>query len=118
MNKKIITIALALTLPLTVAAFPGDKGGPEHFDGHRGERVERLAKQLDLSAGQKLKLQDVFKEEHEKREAIRQETQQRMQGVLSPEQMGKFEELKKARHEKWQQHREERRQQKRDASAN
>ena len=46
MNKKIITLALALALPLTVAAFPGDNGG---FEGHHANRVERLTKSLDLT---------------------------------------------------------------------
>ncbi len=111
MNKKIITIALALTLPLTAAAFPGDRGG-EHSYGHRGDRIERLAKDLDLSAEQKAKLQEVFDEEKTKREALREETHQRMQTVLTPDQMTKFEELKKQRHEKWQKRREERKNQK------
>ncbi|QPK64155.1 hypothetical protein IVG45_04055 [Methylomonas sp. LL1] len=101
MNKKIITIALALALPLTVAAFPGDKGG-NHFETHRGERVERLVKELDLSAEQKTQLEAVFEEQQAKREAIRQETHQRMQAILSPEQMTKFEDLQKNRHQKWQ----------------
>ncbi len=35
---------MALALPLTVAAFPGDNGG---FEGHHANRVERLTKSLD-----------------------------------------------------------------------
>jgi hypothetical protein len=37
MKKKIITLALALALPLTTAAFPGDNGD---FGGHHANRVE------------------------------------------------------------------------------
>lgn len=116
MNKKILTITLALALPLTVAAFPG-ADSPENFHGHKGDRVERLAKELDLSVEQKLKLQDIFKVEHEKREALRQETHQQIGEVLSPEQMAKFEELKKQRHEKWQKRREERRAERKEHTA-
>lgn len=108
MNKKIITIVLALALPLTVAAFPGGHDGD--FKGHKGDRVEQLAKKLDLSAEQQEQLKQVFEEQHAKREALRQETEQRMQTVLTPEQMTKFEELKKQRHEKWQKHHQDRKQ--------
>ncbi|MCQ8130319.1 periplasmic heavy metal sensor [Methylomonas rivi] len=100
MNKKILIIALALALPLTVAAFPGGHDGD--FKGHKGDRVEHLAKKLALTAEQKEQLKQVFEEQHAKREALRQETDQRMRTVLTPEQMTKFEEMKKQRHEKWQ----------------
>lgn len=112
MNKKILTIALALALPLTVAAFPGGDDGD--FKGHKGDRAEHLAKKLDLTAEQKQQLTLVFEEQHAKREALRQETDQRMQAVLTLEQMAKFEELKKQRHEKWQ----KRHQEGKDQSAN
>lgn len=107
MNKKIISIALALALPLTVAAFPGDKDA-EHFGGHRGDKIEHLAKQLDLNAEQKTKLTDIFTQERAKRDALRQETHSKMQEVLSPEQMTKLDEIKKDRHEKWQKRHENR----------
>lgn len=109
MNRKVITIALALALPLAAAAFPGGHEGD--FNGHKGDRVEHLAKKLDLSAEQKAQLKQVFEEQHAKREALRLETEQRMQTVLTPEQMAKFEELKKQRHEKWQKRHQERTQQ-------
>jgi protein CpxP len=99
MNKKIITIALALALPLTVAAYPGDKGD---FEGHHGNRVERLAKKLDLNAEQKSKVEVIFKEQHEKLKAIHEETRARLQEVLTKEQMAKMDEMKKQRHEQWQ----------------
>jgi len=99
MNKKIITIALALALPLTVAAYPGDKGD---FEGHHGNRVERLAKKLDLNAEQKSKVEVIFKEQHEKLKAIHEETHARLQEVLTKEQMTKMDEMKKQRHEQWQ----------------
>jgi protein CpxP len=99
MNKKIITIALALALPLTVAAAPEDKGG---FEGHHGNRVEHMAKKLDLNAEQKSKVEAIFKEQHEKFKTIHEETRARLQGVLTEEQMTKMDEMKKQRHEKWQ----------------
>jgi len=100
MNKKILTIALALALPLSVAAFPGGHDGD--FKGHKGDRIEHLAQKLNLTTEQKQQLTLVFEGQHAKREALRQETDQRIQTVLTPEQMTQFEEMKKQRHEKWQ----------------
>lgn len=106
MNKKIVTLAIALALPLTVAAFPGGGGGGR-FEGHRAHRVERLAKKLDLNDEQKVQLEVIFKEQWEKLDAVDRETRARMQGVLSPEQMNKLDELRKRRHEQWQKRHEE-----------
>ena len=99
MNKKIIILALALALPLTVAAYPGGKGGVE---GHHANRVEHLAKNLDLTPEQKTKVEAIFKEQDEKFKIIHEETQKRLQEVLTKEQMTKMDEMKKQRHEKWQ----------------
>jgi len=99
MNKKIITLALALALPLTVAAFPGDQAD---FEGRHANRVERLTKELNLTPEQKTKVEAIFKEQHEKFKAIHEETQKRLQEVLSKEQMTKMDDMKKQRHEKWQ----------------
>ena len=107
MNKKIATLALALALPLTVAAFPSGGGG-DHFKGHhRGDRLEYLEKELNLNDEQKSKLDVIFKEQREKLDAIHQETHTRMQEVLNPEQKVKLDELKKQRHEQWQKRHEE-----------
>ena len=98
MNKKIIVLALALALPLTVAAFPGDNGG---FEGHYANKVERLTKNLDLTPEQKTKVEAIFKEQAEKFKAIHEDTHKRLQEVLTKEQMTKMDEMKKQRHEKW-----------------
>ena len=99
MNKKIITLALALALPLTAAAFSGDRGD---FEGHHANRVERLTKNLDLTAEQKTKVEAIFKEQEGKFEIIHEETRTRLQEVLTKEQMTKMDDMKKQRHEKWQ----------------
>ncbi|MGR8929642.1 MAG: Spy/CpxP family protein refolding chaperone [Gammaproteobacteria bacterium] len=110
MNKKILTIALAISLPLAVTAYAGG-GGPDHFGKHRGDRVERLTKELDLTAEQKTKLEAVFQQEEEKRKVLREETHRQMQEFLSPEQMTKLEELRKQRYDMWKKRHEERRHQ-------
>lgn len=108
MNKKILTIALALSLPLAMTAYAGG-GDPGHFGKHRGERVERLSKELDLTAEQKAKLEAVFQQQAEKFKAMREETHRQMQEFLTPDQMAKLEELRKQRHEKWKKRHQERR---------
>jgi periplasmic protein CpxP/Spy len=98
MNKKIITLALTLALPLTAAAFPGGQGD---FEGHHANRIERLTKELDLTPEQKTKVEAIFKEQHDRFKIIHEETQKRLQEVLTKEQSAKLDELKKQRHEKW-----------------
>ena len=99
MIKKIIILALVLALPLTAAAFPGDKGG---FEGHHANRVEHLTKNLDLTPEQKTKVEAIFKVQEEKFKIIHEETHTRLQEVLTKEQMTKLDELKKQRHDKWE----------------
>lgn len=106
MNKKIVMLALALTLPLSVSAYAssGGKGGPE---GHMGHKLERLVKKLGLNEDQKSKLEIIFKEQGKKFKALHEETRQRMNGVLTPEQITKLDEMKKRHMEKWKKRKEE-----------
>jgi len=101
MNTKIISIALALTLPLTVAAFPGGEGGRDQA--RQANKVERLAQKLNLTAEQKTKMETIFKQRQQKFDAIRAETRTRMQDVLSSEQMTQLDQLKNQRKENRQQ---------------
>jgi periplasmic protein CpxP/Spy len=100
MNKKIITLALALALPLTAAAFPGENGD---FEGQHANKVERLSTELNLTPEQKTKVDAIFRDQREKFKIIHEETRKRLQEVLSQEQMTKMDEMKKQRQEKWKQ---------------
>ncbi|PKM11926.1 MAG: hypothetical protein CVV13_07060 [Gammaproteobacteria bacterium HGW-Gammaproteobacteria-3] len=100
MNKKIVTLAIILALPLTAAACPGGDG--DGFHRNRGDRLERLTQELNLSTEQKDKLDVIFKEQRQKAKAIHQETRQQIQEVLNSEQQAQYEALKKQRHEQWQ----------------
>jgi Spy/CpxP family protein refolding chaperone len=96
MNKKILILTAALILPLNAFAHncgEGDKGFPEH-------RLEHLTKELSLSDDQKAKLEVVFKEQHEKFKAFHEESNNRVKEVLSPEQIAKWEAMKKHHHGK------------------
>ena len=92
-----IVMAMALALPLTVSAFPGEGAGPA---GKHANRMEKLTKKLDLTDDQKAKLEVIFKEQHVKYKAVKEETQKRMSEVLTAEQMEKMQKIKKRRQEK------------------
>lgn len=98
MNKKILILATALLLPLTVFANP-DQGG----DAPYGHRLERLNKELQLSPEQKTKLEAIFKEQHEKFRAIHEESHKRIKEILTPEQVTKWSEMKEQHEEKHKQ---------------
>ena len=104
MNKKIVMLALALTLPLSVPAYASSGG--EH-EGRMGHKLERLVKKLGLNEDQKSKLEVIFKEQGKKFKALHEETRQRMKGVLTPKQMAKLDEMKKRHMEKWKKRKEE-----------
>ncbi len=99
MYKRIITIAMAIALPLAVSASPDDKGD---FAGRHGNRVEFMTKELGLSPDQKTKLEAIFNENKEKFKAMHEEKQKQIEGVLTKDQLAKYEELKKQHREKWQ----------------
>jgi periplasmic protein CpxP/Spy len=97
MNKTLLTLAIVLTFPLTVAAFPGGHG-PDSEE-HQARRIERLTRELKLTDEQKTKVEAIFKEQHYKFKVIHEETQTKFGTVLSPEQMTKLDDLKKQRWE-------------------
>ncbi|EIC29991.1 Spy/CpxP family protein refolding chaperone [Methylomicrobium album] len=99
MNRTLPILAIVLTFPLTVAAFPGAQGpGSEE---HQTHRIERLTNELNLTGEQKSKVEAIFNEQHEKLKVLHDETHTKLGTVLSPEQMSKLEALKKQRREHW-----------------
>ncbi len=95
MHKKIPILTGILMLPIAALAAPGQGdyfGLPEH-------RVERLSKELSLSADQQKKLQAIMQDQQEKFRAILEESHQRIKKVLSAEQISKWEAMKNRRQE-------------------
>ena len=99
MNQKIIIIALAFTLPITAFAISDEKCT---YNGHKGNRLERMTKNLGLTADQKAKLEPIFKQQGEKFKALHEETHTLVTQVLTKEQITKWDEMKKQHHDKWQ----------------
>jgi len=118
MNKKIVTIVLALTLPLTVSAYQGGDGFRSEGQGQKGNKVERLAKKLNLTADQKTKVEAIFKQQKEKFNAIKEETRIRMQDVLSSDQMKELDQIKQQRKQRKQERKENRKNNKQNKMQN
>ena len=101
--KKLLLIT-TLFLPAVVFAAPKMDAHP--LPPHH--RADQLAKELDLSEEQKNKLDEVFKQQHEKFRAIHEESLVLVKQILSTEQMAKWENLKQQgaenRKEKVQKH--------------
>ncbi|MEX2516743.1 MAG: hypothetical protein WD572_07535 [Gammaproteobacteria bacterium] len=98
---KLIKYALlfaVLLAPITVLAAPG---------GHHGKMVDKMAEKLDLSAEQKVQVEAVFKEQHAQHQALRAETESKLNAILNAEQQTKMAEMKAERKAKWQAKREE-----------
>lgn len=100
MNKKLVSVVMIMLMPLTGMAAVND-ASPHEW--HRGERIERLTQELGLSADQKAQLVTIFQQHHEKLKALHDEQHKLLEGVLTKEQMAKYDTLRKERYEKWQQ---------------
>lgn len=99
MNKKLTSTILALGLLLTSVAGYTQPKNAEVPDRKKG--IERMSKELSLSADQKnkvevifeterKKVESIFAEEKQKLQAVQQETRSSLQGALTPEQMNKL----------------------------
>ncbi|MDZ7855835.1 hypothetical protein [Sphaerotilus sp.] len=82
MNKLLPLLALTLALQTGVAW---------SADGPKGSKLDRMTKELNLSADQQAKVKLILDAEHEKKEALKRETQDKLKGVLTKEQFGKLE---------------------------
>jgi periplasmic protein CpxP/Spy len=89
---------------------PEGKGKPG-LEEKRHDRLDRLAKKLNLSESQKEKIAAIFKEGdarirsemdriRDKAREIREETDKKIDEVLTPEQRAKFAEMKKKLHDR------------------
>ncbi|MCH8020636.1 hypothetical protein IH785_12325 [candidate division KSB1 bacterium] len=100
------------------------KNGRRFRGAHSDNRIEKLARELDLNESQKEQIEEIFTKIHSEirgelngkrngrtREELRQamrnnmkEVHQQIQSILTPEQMKKFEEFKAQRKERMQEH--------------
>ena len=81
-----LVFALALALPLTTMA--------ETIDAPDAIQAEHICKKLDIAPEQKERVMSIFQTQREKIQAVRDETRTSLQGVLTPEQMTKFDAMR------------------------
>lgn len=101
--KKISVIALTV-LSTSVLAFGGD-GNPHGHDNPHGERhrermLNTMTDKLALTETQRSDIETVMREQHEKMRALREETHNRINALLTTEQQTKFAKMKEKRRER------------------
>lgn len=89
MTRFAYAVALALALPAG-AVFAGD-GGPK---GPKPEKIERMTRDLGLTADQQGKVKAIFEAEHAKKQALHDETRGKLKAVLTKEQFAKLDDKK------------------------
>lgn len=104
MKAKFTIAALVLALAGAGTAFAcGGPGGPDMAQKHE-KMLEQLDQKLDLTDEQAARVKAVFDAAQQKHQAVHDETQKALGGILSPEQMQKFEQLHQERMEKMREH--------------
>lgn len=115
MNKALAAVVLGLITVPVLAAGPGQSYGPSAYGAPRmqraGQDVDRLAVKLGLTEEQKVQVEQIYKEQAVKRQALQKETQDRLDKVLTPEQSAQMQQMRQQRAEKWRQKLEQRRSQ-------
>ncbi|QWF70140.1 hypothetical protein KEF85_12395 [Methylomonas paludis] len=97
MNIKILPLIL---LSIVVSFLQAPMANAENdYEISREHKWEHLTEELQLSADQKAKLEAIYNEKHEKLRAIREESQNRIKELLTEEQLGKWNALKRQRYE-------------------
>jgi DNA anti-recombination protein RmuC len=98
-------IIFVLGFTAGILAFNVYRGWARGGGRNQADRIEQLATRLQLDADQKTKVQQIFVETRQQLQAlrkeseprvkeIRQQTDQRLQGVLKPEQWQRFQEMR------------------------
>ncbi|MCC1495309.1 hypothetical protein [Alcanivorax sp. 1008] len=103
MKKTLLALLIAAPLaatPLLANAQPDQDRFQEHA-------LERMQKNLDLSAQQKTQIDKIFREHREEMEALRGKTHERVNAVLNEEQRAKMATMQEQRKERWEERKSE-----------
>ncbi len=100
MNKFTVAIlTLALAGAGTAAYACGGPGGPDMAKKHE-KMLDRLDDRLDLTDAQEDQVEALFAAAHKKHQAIHDETHKAIAGILTQEQLQKFEQMHEERMDK------------------
>lgn len=72
---------------------PGMRGGRRD----PAQRIERMARYLELSEEQETQIKAILQEQHAKRVGLREETHKRISAILNEQQRGKLEQMRAQR---------------------
>jgi Spy/CpxP family protein refolding chaperone len=90
-------LAIATTAPAATAAKTAKPTPAERADQRASKQAlvikKATLKDLNLSVEQKQKLKELQTQQREKEQALRQEFEKQVEGLLTPEQLAKFKEL-------------------------
>ena len=100
--KKIL-IPLLLVLPLSAMAGADRHGDREEM---MAKHMERVAEELELNDAQRKEIRVIFEDHRSKMKALRESTEARVNGVLTPEQRKKKDAMQEKRREKWEERKE------------
>ncbi len=104
MKRLLISSVLAVGMVSVVLADPGMPPSPPDtqteagFRKHHEHKMAMMAKELGLTAEQQTKVDAIFEEQRNKFKVVHDETQTRLQAVLTPEQLKKLEAMHPPRH--------------------
>lgn len=100
--KKIL-IPLLFVLPLSALAGDGRHGDRDDM---MAKHMERVAEELELNDAQRKKIRGIFDDHRGKMKTLREDTEARVNGVLTPEQRKKKDAMQEKRREKWEERKE------------
>src|SRR5690606_25356065 len=98
-GMKKLLIPLLFVLPLSAVA--GDGRHPDQGD-LMAKHMERVAEDRELDEAQRKEIRSIFEDHRSKTKALREDTEARVNGVLTPEQRKKKDALQEKRREKWE----------------
>lgn len=113
---KRMLLPLLLVMPL--ASFAGH--GQDHDAMHEppmGRHMHKVMKKLELTDKQQAEMKEIFEAHREQMRTLREQTEKKVDAILTPEQRTTMQEMRQKRAEKWREHMEEQREERREAGA-
>lgn len=105
--RKVASLVIALALFVSVPAF-ANEGGWDGKGNYGEKKVERLKEKLSLNDAQAAQIKAILDSKKEQMIALKKQTHDQINAVLTPEQRQKYEAMKKEFKEKHKERKEHR----------
>lgn len=106
MKSTLLALVLTAFMIPAISHAHGDSAHKQKNHKHFQHMIEKMDQELDLSDEQRSQVETLFKEQHAKHKALRDETRGKLNAILSDDQQTKLETLKAERKARWQEKRE------------